>query len=101
MASYNEKSYLYNVGEIKNFYLDTTILPTFKITDGNYITVPPECEHRPDLFSYQQYGTSRYWWIIALANPDSVKDPVWDLQAGMQLFVPNKDVMLIKLAEVR
>ena len=100
-VEYTDKSYLYGVGTINKFYLDSTILPSLAGSTGDYITVPPECENRPDLLSYQQYGSSRLWWIIALANPDVLRDPVWDLKSGMTLFVPNKDMILVKLAEVR
>jgi hypothetical protein len=98
---YTDKSYLYGVGTFKKFYLDSTILPALTNSTGTNVVVPPECENRPDLFSYQQYGSSRLWWIIALANADILKDPVWDLKSGMTLFVPNKDLILVKLAEVR
>ncbi len=100
-VTYTEKSYLYNSGSFKKFFLDTVILPTLKGSNGIYIEVPPECESRPDLLSFQQYGTSRLWWVIALANPDSLKDPIWDLKSGMTVFIPNKDLILVKLAEVR
>jgi len=100
-GSYTDKSYLYGVGIAKKFYLDSVILPSLAGSTGVYVEVPPECENRPDLFSYQQYGSSRLWWVIALANPDALKDPVWDLKSGMTLFVPNKDLILVKLAEVR
>lgn len=86
---YNPKSYLNNT-RFNKFYLDVAELPSLKDVEGTYMRVPPECENRPDLLSYQQYGTSRLWWVIMLANPDVIKDPVWDLKSGMYIFVPNK-----------
>jgi len=62
--------------------------------------VPTECENRIDLFSYQQYGSSRYWWIIALANADLIKDPIWDFTAGLTVLVPKDTALLEKLAGV-
>jgi len=90
--SYHPKSYLHNT-EFNKFYLDVAKLPDLTDVGGTYITVPPECENRPDLLSYQQYGTSRLWWVIALANADLIKDPLWDLKSGMRLFIPSKSIL--------
>lgn len=80
--------------------MDVASLPNLKDVEGTYIQVPPECENRPDLLSYQQYGTSRLWWVISIANADILKDPVWDLRSGMQLFIPNKSVLQERAAGV-
>ena len=83
---YDVKSYLRD-SRYRSFYLDVAKLP-------------PECEHRIDLFSYQQYGSSRYWWLIALANADLIKDPIWDFTAGLTVLVPKDSALLEKLAGV-
>jgi hypothetical protein len=85
---YDQKSFLKNT-EFKNFHLSSSNLPTVSKTTGNWILVPPECEYRIDLFSYQQYKTSRLWWIIAMANADIIRDPTWDFKSGMVVFVPR------------
>jgi len=85
---YNNRSFLKNT-EFKNFYLDTSQLPSVSLAVGDRVQVPPECENRIDLFSYQQYGSSRLWWVIALANADIIKDPTWDFKSGMIVFVPR------------
>jgi hypothetical protein len=85
---YDQRSFLKNT-EFKNFYLNSSNLPKVSKSVGNWILVPPECEHRIDLFSYQQYGSSRLWWIIAIANADIIKDPTWDFKSGMAVFVPR------------
>jgi hypothetical protein len=85
---YDNRSFLKNT-EFKNFYLGTSKLPKLSSTVGDRVQVPPECENRIDLFSYQQYGSSRLWWVIALANADIIKDPTWDFKSGMVVFVPR------------
>jgi hypothetical protein len=97
---YGERSFLRQV-PIKNFYLDVSKLPVINYTKGDYVIVPPECENRIDLFSYQQFGTSRLWWVIALANADMIKDPIWDFKSGMKVFIPRDSTLLEKLAGVR
>lgn len=96
---YTDKSYLKNTG-FRKFFLDVARLPKIDTAVGDYITVPVECENRMDLFSYQQYGSSRLWWIIALANADMIKDPIWDFKSGMVVFVPRDSALLEKLAGV-
>lgn len=99
-AVYDSKSYLNNANFTK-FYLDLAQLPSVEDIEGNYVVVPPECQHRIDLFSYQQYGTSRLWWVIALANADILKDPTWDFVSGLRVLVPTRGVLLNQLPEVR
>lgn len=96
---YDTKSYLKDAS-YKNFYLDVAKLPAISAATGNYVVVPTECENRIDLFSYQQYGSSRYWWLIALANADLIKDPIWDFTAGLTVLVPKNAALLEKLAGV-
>lgn len=98
---YDTKSYLRD-SRYRSFYLDIAKLPKLSIsnTTGDYVVVPTECENRIDLFSYQQYGSSRYWWMIALANADLIKDPIWDFTAGLTVLVPRDAALLEKLAGV-
>ena len=96
---YDSKSYL-NESRFRGFYLDVAKLPVVSDLTGNYVVVPAECENRIDLFSYQQYGSSRYWWLIALANADLIKDPIWDFTAGLTVLVPKDTALLEKLAGV-
>ena len=77
--------------EIKDFYLDVAKLPTATELVRNKkpieIVVAPKFQHRPDLLSYDLYGNSSYWWMIALLNRNQLQDPIRDLKAGMVLTV--------------
>jgi len=42
---------------------------------------------RPDMISYNCYGTVRYWWIICYVN--DVFNPFEELVVGMMLEIPN------------
>lgn len=46
-------------------------------------------EHRPDLLSYDLYGSPNFWWIFMVVNPDAIKDPIYDFKAGMVIYVPT------------
>jgi len=96
---YDTKSYLHN-SQYRNFYLDIARLPVLSTSTGDSVVVPTECQYRIDLFSYQQYGSSRYWWLIALANADLIKDPIWDFRSGLTVLVPRDAALLEKLAGV-
>lgn len=41
---------------------------------------------RPDLLSYDLYGTTDYWWTFMILNPDKIKDPIYDLVSGMTIY---------------
>jgi hypothetical protein len=96
---YDSKSFLRDTS-YRSFYLDTSKLPKLTTSNGDYVIVPPECKYRMDLFSYQQYGSSRFWWIIALANADLIKDPIWDFISGLTVFVPRDSDLLEKLSGI-
>lgn len=55
------------------------------------ITIGPKYNNRPDLLSYDLYGTVGYWWIFMVRNPDIIRDPIYDMKAGMAIYAPAKD----------
>ena len=52
-------------------------------------TIEPQYNHRPDLLSYDLYGTPKYWWIFAQRNMDLISDPVFDLESGITIKLPK------------
>lgn len=52
-------------------------------------TIPQEYDERPDLCSYEMYGTAKYWWIFAARNPNNIIDPIRDFSAGIKIRIPN------------
>lgn len=42
---------------------------------------------RPDLLSYDLYGTPNYWWTFMILNQDTIKDPIYDFKPGIRIFV--------------
>lgn len=51
------------------------------IVEGKY-------HRRPDLLAYDLYGNSNLWWVIAHYNRDTLKDPLNDFVAGIEIEVP-------------
>lgn len=54
-----------------------------------YITLPGKYQDRPDLLSYDEYGTVDYWWIFTILNKDKLIDPIYDMKEGMILRLPT------------
>ena len=93
-ANYKTISPYASTAQVNNYlpYLDfwdsrVNIIPN---PNDTYYIVTKNYEHRPDLLSYDLYGTTGYWWVFALRNPDVIQDPVYDLVPGIQIYVPQK-----------
>jgi hypothetical protein len=50
------------------------------------MVITPGVEYRPDLVSYDKYGTPNSWWMILEAN--GMKD-IWDFKSGKTIMLPN------------
>lgn len=58
-------------------------------TDVLYV-VDKKYEFKPTLMSDDAYGTPSYWWVFMVRNMDAIRDPIWDLKAGLALMIPTK-----------
>ena len=54
-----------------------------------FVTVSQELLNRPDMISYDVYGTVDLWWVIFEFN--KINDPLFDLKLGQQIRIPDKD----------
>ena len=55
------------------------------------ITIPQIYDRRPDLYSFEVYGTAKYWWVFAQRNPDIIEDPINDFTTGKKIYVPKRE----------
>lgn len=55
--------------------------------------ITPQYTYRPDLLAFDLYGTSKWWWVFSLRNPDVIKDPVFDFKPGVKIFLPKKSLL--------
>lgn len=89
MAEYKNTSPYYTTNQSIG-YLDVM---TWRIvpaeTDDILFTVTKSYEARPDLLAYDVYNDVGLWWVFAARNPSILKDPVFDMQAGIKIFVPK------------
>lgn len=90
MAKYSSNS-PWNDTRIKNGqYLDTLkIRPIPAESDDILYTIEVQYTHRPDLLAYDLYGDNHLWWVFAQRNINTLKDPVYDFEAGTQIYLPK------------
>lgn len=74
-----------------SWYLNTmtrrNVLPDY--TDVNII-VDRKYNFRPDLMSYDLYGTVDYWWVLVERNIDKIRNPIYDFKEGLSIWIPSK-----------
>lgn len=92
MALFHSKnSFLKNAGTIGEF-LGVNNLP--RMPKGIYdedFTVTAEFHNRPDILALKLYGSTALWWVFALRNPDTIKDPIRDFKSGTQIKLPSME----------
>jgi hypothetical protein len=98
MANYGKTSPYGNTklttsGELGFF----SIRPVPAEDDDILYTIEPQYSHRPDLLAYDLYNTSKLWWVFAQRNMDTIKDPVFDFEAGTKIFLPKKSKLKTEL----
>lgn len=92
MARYGDKSPWGNTKTVNSQYLDVLAIRPVPTSDDDVLyTVQPQFTHRPDLLAYSVYGTPKLWWVFAQRNMDVLKDPVFDLEAGVEIYLPRAD----------
>lgn len=85
----------YNVTAQTSWYLDLYVNREIPALDTDrLLTVDRKYHRKPYLLSFDLYGTSRLWWVFAVRNPNDIKDPIYDLVEGLQIYVPERDSLL-------
>jgi len=89
MASYKDNS-PYAKTKQKGFHLGFfKIRPVPAETDDVLYTIEPQYTHRPDLLAYDLYDDPKLWWVFAQRNMDIIKDPIYDMLPGTQIYLPQ------------
>jgi hypothetical protein len=90
MAEYSSNSPWYRTDIVNDQYLDLlSIRPVPASDDDVLYTVEPQFTYRPDLLAYGIYGNHKLWWVFAQRNMDIIKDPVYDLVPGLEIYIPQ------------
>jgi hypothetical protein len=59
------------------------------VTDAVY-QIDSAYNLRPDLLAHDLYQDSNLWWVFAVRNPDTLKDPLLYFRTGVIIHVPTK-----------
>ncbi len=88
LATYQPSSVYYTTPQ-NSYYLDFWQPPYVAASANDQtLVIAQRYRHRPDLLSFDLYGTSQLWWIFAMINPDAIRDPIYDLIPGISIRVP-------------
>ena len=90
MAKYATTSPWFNTGTVQNYLNILTIRPVAAEADDFLYAIEPQYTHRPDLLSYDLYGTPKLWWVFIQRNLDVLQDPIFDFVPGTQIYIPKR-----------
>lgn len=91
MAQYNSNSPWSKTRIQGNEYLDIlSIRPVPAESDDILYEIEPQYTYRPDLLAYDLYGNHKLWWVFAQRNMNVIKDPIYDFEAGVEIYLPKQ-----------
>ena len=92
MAVAYSKSSPYFKTNTYGFFLDVANIPDIPAdpADVQY-RIDAIYKNRPDLLSYDLYGTTGLWWVFSIRNPNVLQDPVFDFVPGTYIYIPKKE----------
>ena len=94
VTPYKKTSPYFKTNLTDNKFLDVLVYRTIPAqVDDLYRQVGATYQYRPDLLSYDLYGTVDYWWVFIVRNRDVIIDPVWDFKAETRIYIPKLDTI--------
>jgi len=89
MANYSSTSPYYTTSQSYGYLDIINFRPIPAATDDILYKLVKTYEYRPDLLSYDLYQTVELWWVFAMRNPTSIQDPIFDMKAGVEIYLPK------------
>jgi hypothetical protein len=90
MAQYSQSSPWATTYQ-NNLYLELLdIRPVPAEADDYQYVIEGQYQHRPDLLAYDLYGNPKLWWVFVQRNMSVIKDPIYDFEEGVTIFIPKK-----------
>lgn len=97
MATYKNKSPWSKTQEYPGYLSHINVRPVSAEPDDWVYTIEPQYNYRPDLLSYDLYGTSKLWWVFVQRNMDIISDPIFDFKTGTKIYIPKKSSLFTVL----
>jgi len=93
MAEYSASSPWYKTPQNNN-YLGLYVPRSVPVNETDYAyEIEAKFNNRPDLLAHSLYQDSGLWWVFSQRNPSIIKDPVFDFEAGVVIYVPRADTL--------
>ena len=92
-ATYSKTSPYYETGTFGNFLDVLTFRDIPAKSSDTYYEIDAVYSRRPDLLASDLYGDSNLWWVFAVRNPNTIKDPIFDFTAGKRIYIPQKETI--------
>lgn len=74
-----------------NLYLELLrVRPVPAEKDDFRYVIENQYRHRPDLLAFDLYGDAKLWWVFTQRNMEVIKDPIYDFEPGVIIFLPKK-----------
>lgn len=90
MAIYNQSS-PWAATPQNNLYLELMEIRPVPAEDDDFrYVIESQYRHRPDLLAYDLYGNAKLWWVFVQRNMSVIKDPIYDFEPGIMIYVPKK-----------
>jgi alpha-L-fucosidase len=90
MASYANTSPWHNTLITQDFLDILSIRPVAAEADDFVYVIESQYNYRPDLLSFDLYGTPRLWWVFTQRNMDILQDPIYDFRTGVEIYIPKR-----------
>lgn len=90
MATYARTSPWANTSITQNYLNVLQIRPVSAQIDDPMYVLETQYTHRPDLLSFDLYGTHKLWWVFMQRNLDLIQDPIYDFIPGIEIYLPQK-----------
>lgn len=90
MAKYSNTSPYYATAFVQDYLDVLRIRPVAAEADDFVYIIESQYAYRPDLLSYDLYGTNKLWWVFTQRNLDKLQDPIYDFVPGTEIYIPKK-----------
>lgn len=98
MAVSYSKTSVYNKTSTFSFFLDVANIPQIPKDSSDVLyEIDAIYKNRPDLLAFDLYNDVNLWWVFAVRNPNTLKDPVFDFVPGAKIYIPKKDTITTAL----
>lgn len=90
MTKYKKTSPWFTTPQNDVYLENLEIRPVPAEKDDVIYTIESQYDNRPDLLSYDLYGTPKLWWVFAQRNMSIIKDPIYDFAVGTHIYIPKR-----------